>query len=856
MQLIDMVLELPLSIQIPAAVVAVVLAGWIVWMGLLRSIFRRNLFAAIANPDVAERRLRAHYRPTTILMRSRLIEAVARRGNREAIALSGIDRLWVERLRRLHRTRDAKRVLAFASDTGLFTVFLVALKKRSVAAQFKKWLDDSGDLLMLRRVALTGAGDDFDGATAHDLLSDRLDEVREMTGDPEWKARYLAVKIILHDTDPRAERALWDAFLDANAIVRAAVVREFHPADQDRLYEALFDRYLQDPVFEVRASARLRIARQFPERLRLEPKKLSEVEAFHVLQLLQDGSSEDEAVAFHYIEHKSRELRLPAAIYLQKIGALNRIFRQASLGDRDAFDRTEARLRAAAEVNVSGFLSDVNLENSASLMLAARLLQTIGDASVLVSVAERAFALPEGEAIHADIVETVLDAISRRGGEESLRLMARELERAHRNESRAAGILTRIPARGEGIFAPVLLRLLKDDATAARTAVESALVALPTAALLPELLAILEEGRERHSHQVRISAVRVIGRMQLPFCLQYLIENLPTLRPEDAREFTATIAGFAGKAFEQRVRQILDGPDAIMRAAMILSLPATGDKSYLKTIRETVSDSDPDVRIAAVWALHLYGESRSVNQAIDLLRDPVERVRREAATALGVEGTAATLQKIHAMIGDENEVNAVKRSAIEGLGRSQEPKSIALLAKILMERNDWDDDVVAALAAKRTRKQVTAIIEELKDAEPTVRAKLTRVFRMMGREGEQAMVDLLQEDIASLRPSITAVLDDLGYIEATIRMLSNRDADVRRSAATALAAIGTAPAFRGIVLAARDPDPEVRVQVTRALEKLATASGKKILAQLEEDPDRKVRKYTQWAMERVRSKSL
>ena len=68
--------------------------------------------------------------------------------------------------------------------------------------------------------------------------------------------------------------------------------------------------------------------------------------------------------------------------------------------------------------------------------------------------------------------------------------------------------------------------------------------------------------------------------------------------------------------------------------------------------------------------------------------------------------------------------------------------------------------------------------------------------------------------------------------------------------------VGSVPAFRGIVLAARDPDPEVRVAVTRALERLAGPEGATLLAELEADPNPRVRKYVLWAMERVKAKNL
>ena len=68
-----------------------------------------------------------------------------------------------------------------------------------------------------------------------------------------------------------------------------------------------------------------------------------------------------------------------------------------------------------------------------------------------------------------------------------------------------------------------------------------------------------------------------------------------------------------------------------------------------------------------------------------------------------------------------------------------------------------------------------------------------------------------------------------------------------------LSLIGTLPAFRGLVIAAKDPDQEVRVCVVKALEKLKSSHSREILEKLKEDPDMRIRKYTHWALERLDS---
>ncbi|KKL10143.1 hypothetical protein LCGC14_2558780, partial [marine sediment metagenome] len=293
-----------------------------------------------------------------------------------------------------------------------------------------------------------------------------------------------------------------------------------------------------------------------------------------------------------------------------------------------------------------------------------------------------------------------------------------------------------------------------------------------------------------------------------------------------------------------------------VRASLISILPSTEEKEFLKFIRKALKDADPEIRIASVWAIVDFADFRSLNQAFSMLRDPVERVRSEVARAFGSYGSDDVLERLKALLTDENEVASVKRAALVGLKNASSLKAVEILVARLEVDEELQGDIQAALAFKVKRKEVAALVEDFKDADPGLRTRITAVFKAMKEEGEEALVELLKEDILSLNLFIAEILDSTGYVESQIRKLSHRDSEVRREAAEVLSLVGTESAFRGIVLAARDPDDEVRVKVIKALEKLETKEGKEILAALEGDGDKRVRKYTHWALERLKAKEL
>ena len=836
------------------AVVAVLVAAAVLERAA-RVRFRNILLRLAEAPEMAEELVHRVYSHATISRRSGVIEKLARSREPRLVKLTGLDRIWIERMRAKGHERDARRILEFCPDEGLFACFMAALWKPRVARILTTWLDRSGDLFALRKIALSGRGVEFNGAMALKLLGDRLDQIREMTGDPEWPARYFAIKIMLHSRDERSQRGVWDGFRDAHRLVRAAVANEIRTDDAERLYHHLYDLYLHDPVFEVRKAARRRLASEFADRYRITDRRLSETEALHVIELLDPRSTEDEALAFTYLAGDNLELALPAALHLQRSGALSRMFRDVTLGDLDGYARTRKLLTTAARVNVTDFLREItHTANPATLLLAAEILQKAGSRALIATLAERGFSLSFAERRHDDVYRETLAAINARGDDRAFRAFDAELRRRRADPQRAAVLLESLPAGGQAVTIDTLLALLRDPEFPCRDELHAAFLRLEDRSFLTELIEILHSGAGRLPQAVRVSAIKILGAMKLPYARQYVLENLSSMEPAEARELAEILAADAAPAMSERAWEIINGPDAVTRAAVIAVLPTLRNREFLKPIRESVHDADPQVRIAAIWALIELGDTRSFSQVQDRLRDPVERVRTEAATALGAHGTAAAIDKVREVLADEHEVEEVKHAAIAGLGRSEQKRSIDVLVELLGRSGDRDQAVVETLASKQTTKQIAGIVEHLKDAEPRLREKLMRVFRMMGPAGEQAMVELLREDISSLRPLITEILEETGYVEATIRNLAHRDPEVRREAAGSLAAIGTLAAFRGIVAAARDPDPEVRVRVTRALEKLSTDSGTEILEKLQSDPDRKVRRYTLWALERYKAK--
>ncbi len=842
----------PLWALVAAGGIAVVLLAIITARVIARIRFHRRVDRFLDTPG--RKRAGELFSDDELLRRSRLLERKARREERDVVEVFELDRLWSERLVREERRADFRRVLRYGLSRGLFACFLVALRNRRYAASLRSYLNEHPDPHVLRRLAGSGRGEPFDGGRALALFSDRVDEIREMTGDPEWPSRYFAVNVLVHDSEERSDRAVRDAFTDPHPLIRKTAASGYHTSDRGRLYELMLDLLMHDPVYEVRAVARERIRGDLNDLYTLDAQTLSPDDALHVVGLLDPNHPDDVNAALDLLAGNNLELRLAAARFLTTSGTLHRLFMNVSFSDRTEMARVRALLQRAISVHVVEFLTGIT-ENPrpATLLVAAFLLCRHGPKEFIVETADRVFQLPEETPSFREIYTATVRAIRDRGSEEAQRLLVQEILRRRDHPELLPIALAGVPSGHDPVYRDTLIDALCDETFPARESVRRAFLKLETSVVLAVCYDIITGRRDQFSHTVRIDALLALGALKLPFTLQDILEHLPILPVDVARDFTRTLDEFHPRELERKVRSLLHGVDGSVRAALIAALPATGKKTFLQEIIAALNDADPDVRIAAAWALADYGETEAIEQAASMLRDPVERVRRSVARALAVGGGIRALEALRDSLADEHETEAVKLAVVEGLGDSPSVDATDMLVDALRVEGPLQREAEIELAGRTDPASVRRLVEQFKEADPTLRDRITRVFTIMGESAEAPVRQVLDEEIPSLRPHLAAILEQTGYVESRIRLLRHRDPELRRDAAGVLAKVGSEAAFRGIVIAARDPDPAVRAQVAGALRKLVSSDGQDILQALQNDPDRKIRRHTNWATERVKS---
>jgi HEAT repeat protein len=854
------------NVLIIGAGALVLLALFIVWFVHTR-IFKYRLRKIIDAKDTRQREeavvfFAKHYPPEKLVRYSRRMERYSRQMGPAVVRRTGLADKWVQKVTNspLPTAVDLRRVLLYCHESAAFKVYLAAEKHPSLRRVMREWIKHDGEEKVIRRLADACRGENFTPDFGKTFLENSGALVRELTGEPEWHARYFAYKLLIHGNEAVSQRSMEAGILDPHPLVRKILTQSISGGDRKKIWTVLWDRLIHDPVFEVRATAKKRIAKEFPDMYTMRDKTLNAEESFRLLELLDPNSTEDKSFALSMLQSDSKEHQYPAAVFLQKCGILASYLARNTLSDAVTIKNSIRLLRNASEVKVSGFLDEYSPGDGAPLLVAAHVLAgTRGPHENIYTLAKKVFAFFSTKRIEPstrDIYTKTIEAIAAGGNIKSYELLADELSRRENDPPFLEMLIPRLSAKADLILSPILFRFLENVNFRERDKLIKVLGTFSPDIVLPEIFRILNTGRDKFPHIVRISALKILGLLRLPFCFQRVLESLPTLTPEETEEFARLIADYPKDIFEDKVRALLSSPDAQIRASIISILPIVKNNSFMKELRASLKDVDPDVRVAAIKALLGFGEIKLLNQETSMLHDPVERVRLATAEVIARHGNAAAIEILKNVTVDPNETEVVKIGVIDGLGQAVNAEGIEVLVSVLDTQEEFQEHAINALAKRTSKRDLSQIIEIFKNAEPKLREKLVHVFKIQGKEAEPSVLEILKEEVRSLKPYLVKILEETGYIEETKRRLSSRDANVRREAATMLSLMDTLTAFRGLVLAAKDPDHEVRICVVRALEKLKGSQSYDFLEKLKQDPDSRVRKYTNWALERLDSLAM
>lgn len=778
-------------------------------------------------------------------IQERLIAGMSRKGRRS----------------RLSR-KEVRRALTFCPDRALFPVFLAAMRQKRVAAELENWLEGAGELFVLRRLAVNSGGTPFDGAAAARLLLSRLDEVRALADDTDYRARLFALRIIAAPGEDTGAESAMAMLTDGHPEVRRMAASLIIPPEEEegrtRFREALFRLITDDPSYEVRATAAERLFSLFPGFRMPGAKELAPVAAIRLAEQLHPERIEDQELAFRFLLSPDPELSLIAARFLDGCGSFARLFAAADSGDREGMQRIETILKKGIRSHCFRYLDVLTHAGElkpASLLIASRILLEEGDKKLITALLEKALALrdrPGAENEAREILLNTMKAAAARGNEDARRVLGRTLEETRSDAEIQRAVLEHLPGEGAEELTEHLFALLADHGYPEEELLVSYIAALPAGMTVHRLLDMARAGIAG-SRTAGRRAVQILARRGDFAGIQRIIEQLPLLDMEEAARCGRWLEQYLPAGLEERIQQAFEGYDAPLRARLIAALPTSLKQRFRGTIETALTDREQEVRIAAAHALFENVPAGKEPLPLVLLHDPVPQVRESAARLAGRHKSGYT--KLRELVMDPNEVEPVKSAALEGIAAAGGVQAAEFLLSVMEKELELEERIIQAAGTLSTEEEFAPFLLRMETAPDQLRERILAAFISAGEKAERALVSLLEQP-EPVKSAAASALERTGAVERTMRRLTSRRAEERLSAAELLSRIGTAGAYRGIVLAVKDPSEPVRVEAVKALQKLKDARGAAILDQLVQDPVPRVRRYARWARERLEAEAL
>ena len=435
----------------------------------------------------------------------------------------------------------------------------------------------------------------------------------------------------------------------------------------------------------------------------------------------------------------------------------------------------------------------------------------------------------------------------------------------------AARSLGRIQNRGS---VPALVRALSDPSLAVRREAAFALGLVADTTTGPALMRRIDVETDPATRAVLVGALGDAGgRPAGPALIRALRDKDPGVRGAAALSAARLRDSTVVDALASASRDA--SPEVRWRVAYALG--RIGDRTGSSALRRLTDDKSDVVRYHAARALGEVGDSSATTRLVALLNDSSWRVRTHAAEAMGALRAQRDARSLVPLLRDRHA--HVRWQAAIALGQIQSPGAAAALTEAL---RDSSTGVVQAAAASLLKIQgeaavpavapaldllpgflragliealgpvpgslalsiLTARAADSTDAplaagaatalgtRPADRERSIPILRTLLASRDYVVVCSAAEALGALGdsasvPSIAALLRRSGTPE---------DADIRSSAATALAALRTAPALDALRGARTDPERRIRLTAAQALGIPADSVGALPAPKLRVDP--------------------
>jgi HEAT repeat protein len=209
-----------------------------------------------------------------------------------------------------------------------------------------------------------------------------------------------------------------------------------------------------------------------------------------------------------------------------------------------------------------------------------------------------------------------------------------------------------------------------DPSTRTRAACELRELGSQAAAMMPRLVALLEDGSPVDA---AVCGERTWGHGHFRGAQE-------TTTPGE--QAASALVAIGTPAYEP-LTKALSGTAWIARTNAAWALGALGNRRAVPLLSRTLADTEPSVRKRSAWSLGALDASEAVPALVEALKDTDAGVREQAAWALGAIGDRRGVDGLIGALGDS--VAAVRKQAAWALGSIGDSRAVSALTKSLKD---------------------------------------------------------------------------------------------------------------------------------------------------------------------------
>lgn len=289
--------------------------------------------------------------------------------------------------------------------------------------------------------------------------------------------------------------------------------------------------------------------------------------------------------------------------------------------------------------------------------------------------------------------------------------------------------------------------------------------------------------------QVRLAAVKSLGKMQAPESVDPLIEKLADKDPHMKTLAMEALDAIADKRAAKPMIALLKDDDLMVRQRATDCLIHIADSEIVPDIINLMRDDDVNIRRCAVEVLKNLKDPRTADELLKAMKDSDWWVRQIATTSLTeLEGDNNIINAFLTMIRDPDE--NVRRCAVEFFNKVTDPAAFEPLLETLKDEDWWvREKAIRALGALKDPRAIDPLLE-LVDTDREVGWVVPSAIAMIsGNDALDHLKQFLTHDLKRIKIETIKILNALkakGAVENLKECLQDPDEEVRNAATKTL----------------------------------------------------------------------